>query len=339
LTTLLIVFTFVGIITSFDLFIKLFALGYVVIAAILFGYMFATKKLHFSFSISRVTKRFFKKISTLMLLLWGGGLVFNVAQVFDTLVIAAVMTDGLKYAGIYTLAQNISSLIQAPQRAIVSAAVGPLSRSWKDKDYSRISRIYSRSSINQLIFAVGMFVLIWINFTDGVLTFKLREGYLDARPVFLFIGLMRIVDLGTGVNSQIISTSIYWRFEFFSGLILLSLALPLNYILTKSNGIAGTAISNFIAISVYNAIRYTFLYRKFNMQPFSAKTIYTLLLGGGVYLVCHLLFAQYQGFGWIVLRSAVFAALYLTGMLLLNLSPDIRPVLQTIGKRFTRSFR
>jgi O-antigen/teichoic acid export membrane protein len=339
LTTILVIFTFLGVITSFDLFIKLYAFSYMAIAAVLMGYMLVNKKLHFSFSISRVTKRFFKKIATLMLLLWGGGLVYNVAQVFDTLVIAAVMVDGLKYVGIYTLAQNIASLVQAPQRAVISAAVGPLSRSWKDKDYDRIKRIYSRSSINQLIFAVGMFVLIWINFTDGVVTIIQRQPYLDAKPVFLFIGIMRVIDLGTGINAQIIGTSVYWRFEFLTGIILLGLALPLNYILTKKYGIEGTAFSNLFALIVYNSIRYAFLYRKFNMQPFTVKTVYTLLLGLAAYFVCHFLFNQYFGFGWIVLRSTAFVGIYLTGVILLNLSPDVKPVLQTIGKRITRSFR
>jgi O-antigen/teichoic acid export membrane protein len=336
LTTLLILFTFAGIITSFDLFIKIYAFTYIIIAAILMTYLLGTKKLHFHFSMSRVTKKFFKKIVTFMAMMWSGGLIFNVSQVFDTLVIAAVIPDGLKYAGIYTLAQNIASLVQAPQRAIIAASLGPLSRSWKDKDFDRLKRIYSRSSINQLIFATGMFVLIWINFTDGVLTFKLREGYLDARPVFLFIGIMRVIDLGTGVNSQIIATSVYWRVEFMSGLILLGLALPLNYLLTKNYGIVGTAISNLIALSIYNSVRFTFLYRKFNMQPFSAKTIYTLLLGIATYFICHFLFDQYKGFEWIVVRSMVFMAIYVAGVLLLDLSPDVKPVLQSIRNRFTR---
>lgn len=337
LTTLLILFTLAGILTSFDVFIKIFAFTYIIIAAILTVYLFATKKLHVTFSISRVTKKFFKKIVTLMVMLWGGGLVYNVAQVFDSLVIAAVLPNGLAMAGIYTLAQNMSSLIQAPQRAIISAAIGPLSRSWKDKNFDRIKRIYSRSSINQLIFSVGMFVLIWINFTDGVLTFQLRSAYLDARPAFLFIGLMRIIDLGTGLNSQIIGTSTYWRFEFITGVILLALALPLNYLLTREYGIVGTAVSNLIALTVYNSIRFGFLYKKFNMQPFSLKTIFTLFLGTVGYLICHYLFKDYTGFGWIVIRSAVFLAIYLAGVLILQLSPDMKPVLRSVGKRFTRN--
>jgi O-antigen/teichoic acid export membrane protein len=270
------------------------------------------------------------------LFLWGANLVFNIAQVFDTLVIGAVVTNGMTYVGIYTLAQNMSSLVYAPQRAINAAAIPALSQAWKDKDYDRINRIYQRSSINQLIFGVAMFLLIWLNFTDGVLTFQLKQGYLDARIIFFYIGLTKIIDMGTGVNSQIIGTSIYWKVEIVSGAILLALTLPLNYMLTKQLEAVGPAIANLIAITIYNGIRYTFLYRKLNMQPFTAKSLYTILLGAGCYIICHLLFHNYQGIGWIFLRSSVFVALFVTGVLVLDLSPDVLPVWETLRKRFRK---
>ena len=84
---------------------------------------------------------------------------------------------------------------------------------------------------------------------------------------------------------------------------------------------------------IYNTIRYTFLLKKLNMQPFTAKTIYTLLLGAGCYVVCYLLFHDHQGFGWIFLRSITFMSLYAAGVLYFNLSPDVLPVWQTLLKR------
>ena len=334
--TILIVLSATRIVKEFDLFIRLFSFTYMIIAGILLTYLLVTKQIHFTFSLSRVTKKFSKKIMALAGFVWGGGLVYSIANVFDTILIAAVLKDGLAFAAIYTLAQNMASLIQAPQRAIISSSIGPLSQAWKNKDYEKLNLIYQRSSINQLLFSVGMFVLIWINFTDGVFTFNLQENYLSARYVFLFIGLMRIIDMGTGVNSQIIATSNYWKFEFFTGIILLSLTIPLNYILTKSLGITGTAISNLIALSIYNAIRYTFLFRKFKMQPFNIKTLYTLLLGLTCYFICHFLFSEFHGFIWIVVRSGVFAILYLTGVILLKISPDVVPVWQTFTKKVKR---
>jgi hypothetical protein len=84
---------------------------------------------------------------------------------------------------------------------------------------------------------------------------------------------------------------------------------------------------------VYNAIRYVYLWKKVNMQPFNIKTLLTLLLGGICYLVTQYVFSGHQGFGWIMLRSIVFSALYISGILYLKLSPDVLPVWDTIKKR------
>jgi O-antigen/teichoic acid export membrane protein len=332
-TTILIVFFFLGIIPLFDGFIKFYAATYLLLAAVLAAYLILTKRITFTLSISRVTKKYYKKILTLASFVWSGGLVFTVANVFDTLVIAAVMPNGLAYAGIYSLAQNMASLIQAPQRGIISAAIAPLSRAWKDKDLDKIRRIYQRSSINQLIFSVGMFCIIFMNFNDGVQTFSLKESYVLALPVFFFIGVMRILDMGTGLNAQIISTSTYWRFEFYTGLVLLTLALPLNYFLTKNFGVIGPAISNLIAFTVYNFIRCLFLWRKANMQPFNAKTFITIISGAACFFVCYLFFNRYVGIEWIIIRTITFIILYGSSIYILKLTPDLFHVISYMRKR------
>ena len=333
-TTILIVLTTVGIISQFDHFIKLYSFLYLLLVGILVAYFIHKHQFHLTLKVSKVTRRFKEKILTLSSFVWAGGLVYNVANVFDTIVLTAVLPNGLAIAGIFTLAQNIASLIQAPQRAIISSSIGPLSQAWKEKDYDRINRIYQRSSINQLLFSTAMFCLIWLNFRDGVYTFGLKESYLLAESAFFFIGLTRIVDMGTGLNSQIIGTSTFWRFEFATGLILLAVALPLNYTLTRHLGVTGPAIANLVAFSVYNGIRYVFLYRKFGMQPFTAKSAYTLLLAAGAYYLTYLLFHEQQGLQWIVLRSAVFMSIFLSGTWMLKLTPDLAPVLETVRKRF-----
>jgi O-antigen/teichoic acid export membrane protein len=333
-TTILIVLSFTGIIASFDLFIKIYSFTFLAVAFILLGYLIYTKYVSFTFSVSRVSKKFFQKIIALISFVYGGSLVFTISMVIDTIIIAAVLPNGLALAGVYTLAQNIASLIQAPQRGIISSSLGPLSQAWKDKDMKRIDRIYHSSSINQLIFSVGMFSLIWLNFTDGVFTFHLQAGYIDARWVFFYIGLMRIVDMGTGVNSQIINTSTLWRFDFFTGIILLSITLPLNYIFTKYYfGVKGPAIANLITFAIYNSIRYWFLISKFNLQPFTIKTVYTLVLGIVSFYCCYFLFNNLHGFTGMILRSLLFLVIFIAGTFVLRLSPDLLPVWQTVQKR------
>jgi O-antigen/teichoic acid export membrane protein len=333
LVTVLIMLTTWQLIKSFDAFIILYSFTYLAIAVFLLFYFYKNKKLNFSFTFSSVSRRFYKKILALLSFVWTGGLVFTLASVFDIIVIAAILPNGMAALAPFLLAQNISSLIQAPQRAVISASMGPLSQAWKEKNYNKINTIYHRSSINQLIFASGMFCLIWLNFEDGIFTFNLQHDYLAAKWAFFFMGLTRVIDLGTGVNAQIIGTSTFWRFEFVSGLVLLALMLPLNWLLTQRIGILGPAISNLISFSVYNLIRYLFLWKKFGMQPFGYKTAFTLALAAVCYYFCFRLFNEYRGIQWIVIRSSIFSILFLGGMFLLKLSPDVQPVLATVKKR------
>jgi O-antigen/teichoic acid export membrane protein len=244
------------------------------------------------------------------------------------------LPNGLALAGVYTLAQNIASLIQAPQRGIISSSVAALSKAWKDKDIKKIDRIYHSSSINQLIFSVGMFALIWLNFSDAIPAFHMQSGYKEAMWVFFYIGLMRIIDMGTGVNSQIIGTSTYWRFDFVTGIILLSITLPLNYILTKYYyGVMGPAIANLVTFTIYNTIRYLFLFRKFNLQPFTKRTFYAIILGLASFYCCYFLFDKMDGFPGMVIRSVVFLVLFVSGSFFFKLSPDIIPVWHAFQKR------
>ncbi len=333
-TTILIVLSFAGLLSSFDVFIKIYSFTYLAIAIMLLVYMLAKGYIHLTFTVSIVTKKFYKKIFTLVAFVFSGTLVYAISSVFDSLVIAAVLTDGLAAVAVYSLAQNIASLIQAPQRGIIASSIAALSQAWKDKDMQRIQRIYKQSSINQLLFATGMFALIWLNFADGVFTFKMQAGYIDAKWIFFFIGLYRIIDMGTGVSSQIIGTSTKWKFEFFTGIILLLITLPLNYIFTKYYfGIKGPAIANLIAFTVYNAIRYWFLKSRYNLQPFTKETAYILFLGVFCYLISYTFFDKQQGIGWIILRSSCFLFFYISGTIVLKISTDVLPIWNTALKK------
>jgi len=318
---------------TFDLFIKLYAFTYPAIAIFLFTYLVISKKIHFTFSVSRVTRRFFKKILSLCLFVYSGVLIFTVSQVFDSIVIASVLTDGIDKAGIFGIAQIMTSVIQAPQRSIIAVSIPHLSKAWKDKNKALLQKIYQRSSINLLLFSCGIFILIALNYREAVQTFGLKDAYLQGFSAFILLGLMRIIDLGTGVNAQIIGTSTAWRFELISGAILLTFMLPLTYILAKQLDIMGPALANLISVSIYNIVRIAFLWKKYRLFPFTIQSVYTILVAAGCYAICHFAFFQMHGFWGLVLRSIVFLLLYGGATIYFRLSPDIIPVIISIRKR------
>lgn len=331
--TVLILLTAAGLIKSFDNFIGLYSFVYIVLFSYLLFYFKRKGQLNFTTRISVVTKKFRKKIIVLASFVWGGSLVFNIASVIDTLVIAAVLPNGMAAAAVFTVAQYMASLIQAPQRAIISSAIGPLSQAWRDKDYRKLNKIYHRSAINQLLFSTAMFSLIWLNFEDGVNTLNLQKDYLAAKWIFFYLGLTRILDMGTGLNAQIIGTSTYWKYEFKTGVILLCVSVPLNYFLTIKFGAIGPAMANLVAFTIYNGIRYLFLLNKFNMQPFDAKNGLTILLAAACFCIAYFPTQNLQGLPWLAIRSLLFIIPFAFGMITMKLSPDAIPVWETVKKK------
>jgi hypothetical protein len=175
--------------------------------------------------------------------------------------------------------------------------------------------------------------LIALNYREAIITFGLKESFLLGFNAFIILGITRIIDQGTGVNAQIIATSTYWRFELLSGVVLLILILPLTYFLTKEYDIMGPAIASLISTTVYNTIRIVFLWRKFKLFPFTVRSIYTVLVAAACFLACYFLFRDMHGLGGLILRSLAFIAIYGAAVVYFQLTPDLKPVLQTIQKR------
>jgi O-antigen/teichoic acid export membrane protein len=268
---------------------------------------------------------------------YAGSLVFTISLVFDSLLISSRLD--LAQLAIYSVAQNIAAMIQVPQRAIIASSIAHLSQAWKDKNMALIQRIYQRSSINQLLFACGLLSLVVLCFLDAVTTFQLKDTYLNGFYVVVFLGLAKLVDMGTGVNAQIIATSTYWRFEMLSGVVLISLMLPLSYFFTIRYGIIGTAIAQLISITIYNIIRIVFLWRKFRLFPFTMNSLYTVLLAAACFAACYFGLRQIHGWAGLFIRSVAFLLLYGAGVITLRLSPDIHAVMIAVKNRlgFRRS--
>jgi len=331
--TVLIALFIWGVISDFGLFIKLYGLTYLIVAIILFAYLYGTGRLPLTLKISKVTRRYFKKILSLCLFVYGSQVVFVTSTVFDTLVIASVLPGGIEKTGVFTLAQFLTSVIQVPQRAVIASSVSHLSRAWREKNLEKIRRIYKRSSINMLLFSLCIFFLIVLNYREAVITFGLKEIFLSGFSAFVFLGLTRIVELGCGVSAQVIGTSTHWRFELTSGVILLVIMLPLTYFLAKKYDIMGPPIANLISFGIYNAIRITFLWRKFRLQPFSISSIYAILTAVLCFVVCYYLFRNMHGYAGLFLRSIVYLVLFGGLTVFFRLSPDVEPVWNTALKR------
>lgn len=318
---------------SYHTFIQLFALLFILMSIVLAGYLFYLKKLHFTLRISKVTKKLLPKMLAMQGLIFGGMIIQALGQTMDSIFIASL--KGLGFAGVYTLALYAANFIQVPQRSMQSISTGVLSQAWKEKNYSEINRIYQRSSINMLLMSLFIFSCILLNVQDLFLLLKINDDYSAAINLIVVLGLVRVIDAGTGVNGTIIATSNFWKFDFFSGVLMLAIRLPLTYIFIKQYGSIGAAYSELIGYSIYNFIRFEFLRRKFNMQPFTQKTIITILMVAVLFALLYFSFQILNGWFFMVLKTLLFAVGFIACTFWLKLTPDAVQLINNIKKRFS----
>jgi O-antigen/teichoic acid export membrane protein len=312
-----------------DTFFWLFSLLYGVLLLALLVYLHQHHYLHFTFRVSKVTRRLSRRMATYSFSLLGAILFSLLAKNIAPLILAS--TTGLGDVAYLTIVTYISTLILIPQRSISAIGLPVLAQAWKERDMKKIDEVYTKSSLLQLIYGLFIFLIIWLNIDDF---FRLLpEGYSKGKYVVLYLSLARVIDMGTGLNSQVLATSRFWRYDLYSSIVLLALSFPLNYFLIIDYGMVGSGYAELISILVFNLIRYLFIWIKFGLQPFTADTLKAI----GVALVA------YFGTMWIpfmihpiidiAIKGALFAAIFISLTLAFRVSDDINStVVSTINK-------
>lgn len=320
-TTILILLYYAKII-NYSWFIYIYSMLYLVIFIILAIYILKLNKLHLSFKVSRVTKKFWKKMVWMQGLMFSGVVITALGQTIDGIFIGGMVNIGA--AAIFTLAQYMANLVQVPQRVLQSISVGVLAQAWKDKDLVEVNRIYTRSCINMLLASLFIYGNVVLNASGVIHALALKPTYLAGIDAMIILGLMRVIDAGTGVNGMVILTSSQWRFDFFSGLVMIFLVIPTNYFFIKSYGIIGSAYAQLISFIVYNYIRFEFIRRKFNMQPFDKKTVWALLAWGAAFGIAYYTGTFFTRWVAIIVKGGLFSAIMITAIFTFDLTPDAR---------------
>lgn len=329
LYTFIAILLFIGGIISFKTFIKLFVLQYGLIAFILGFLLKREGRLYLSFQTSSLTKKLKSKIKAMMMFTSAVLVVSVLRSSIDTLILASRIN--LEKTAVFGFATYLVSVLQAPFRSMIAITIPILSIAWKQKNYAEILRIYKRSSINLLTFSLFVFFCVLLNYTEAINFLKIDAEYILGKTVFILMGVVTIIEVGTGLNAQIIGTSTYWRFELGTNILLTIMIIPFSYYFTVKYGLIGPALGNLIAFSAFNTIRFFFLYKKFNFNPFSSKTVEVILIAFCSYLITYYLFRQLNGLLHIVSTLLLFSTLYIALIYMRDISPDLKPIINKLA--------
>ena len=258
----------------------------------------------------------------------GGASVMFVSRL-DMLMIGALLD--LEQVAFYTLAFYIGSVIKVPGKSIVSISVPLLAKAWEEQNFIQIQTIYSKSSINQLIVGGLFFLCVWINIDAvfGILPEKFSHG----KWVVLYIGLAQLFNVASGVNGSIIVNSKYYKYDLITNILLVIFTVISNYILIPKYGINGAAMATALSVFLFNLIRLILIKVKMGLQPFSLKTLYTVLILLGVYGISIYLPLSGNLYVDIIWKTFVVVAIFIPLLLALELSEDINKMVIDIRKR------
>lgn len=323
ITTILIFLVMFGLI-NYSQFIGLYSLIYLPLVIILFAVLVKKEDLSFHFTISSVTRRLKKRIIVFSLFIFSGEILRLLARTLDSIIITSQAPGGLKDTGIFTIATYFITIMEVPVRSMTGITYAIFSQAWKDKDVLRVFNIYRKTALNLLVAGLGILGLIILNMQNVISL--LGEDYGNMGIVVIILGVSKLVDLGTGLNSQLLLSSKHWKIEFVTNIFLVVMAAIFNYFLVKSYGIVGSAWATFIAFAIYNGVRFLLIYKLFKMQPFGPANLKALLIGVGAFVICWLIPFIGNVFIDTTLRSIAFVFMYGFLIVKMKISEDINAI-------------
>jgi O-antigen/teichoic acid export membrane protein len=187
---------------------------------------------------------------------------------------------GFEWNAIYTTAFYMATVIEIPKRAITTSASTLIAQAFSKQNIAEVSSIYRKTSLNQFIIGALLLIGIWANLPGVFDIMPKGEIYRAGSVVVLIVGSGKLLDMLFGPSSEIIGLSAHYWFNLVVITVLAVIVIISNYLLIPRLGIEGAAYGTVLALFVYNATKFVFIYFKLGLQPFSWNTIKVIGIGG-----------------------------------------------------------
>jgi O-antigen/teichoic acid export membrane protein len=194
-------------------------------------------------------------------------------------------------------------------------------------------------SINLLVAGLLLFGAAWVSVDELFKIIPNGTAVAAGKYVLLFVGLSRLVEMGTGLNNYMVYYSRYYLWSLISLGVLGLANLALNILLIPRFGMNGAAIATLLSVTCYNAVSVGLVWLKFRLFPFSGNTLKAIALAIGVYgLVC-LIPGTGMALVDIVLHSGAYVLVLGLLILKFEISPDLNAGFRALEAMIRNRFR
>lgn len=283
-------------------------------------------------------------------LTYGGSLLllsvmFSIQNFIDGIMIPAYL--GLGALGIYGRPLVLGQMIHVPFRAISQISQPILRQAWVDNDLKKIKELHTGISKNLLLIGGFLFTLLVVS-ADALFRL-LPPEYAEGENVLYIIAFGRLLDMGFGLNNEILYSSKYYRYIVYLAIVIVLATIGLNMLLIPSLGINGPAMAVTISLILFNLIKTWIIWAKFRIHCFSRHYITLCLLIGAVIgilsfvpfltLIHNHMFMN--ALCNVILKSALGTVLFLVPLYALRVSADFNDFVRLVfsGKIFRGGHR
>lgn len=316
----------------FGLFMLLYTGSFGIQTLLLLIYIGFKKELFLRPDVSNLTPQRMRSMTDYALFAIIGSVTTIALGNIDMLMVGGMI--GLAETAVYAVSFYLGSIIKIPSKALLKISQPLIAEAHHRDDLDSIAVIYTKSSINQMLVGGLLFIGIWANIAH-IYRF-LPELYHGGMSVFLLIGFAKWINMAAGLNTAIIRTSKWYRFDLYATLLLLVLTIGTNLLFIPLFGITGAALATAISILIHNLVCVVYVYHRFGIQPFTRKTGTGIILLGVTLLAGLYLPSLPVWMADLLLRSALITIMATAGLFLFRLSDDLQDMILNAWRIFVR---
>jgi O-antigen/teichoic acid export membrane protein len=324
---------------TFDQLIWGIVLSYILSDIFLLIYIKILGKLYLKFDFSFLREPIAKEMYQYGLWLLIGGASATILPHIEKIMLPSYK-GGLEQNAIFNIALSIGLVIAIPRNSIAAISGPILAESWEQNDLENISNIYTKSALNLLIIGIFLFLGIWCNIDSIFQIIPNAEIYQSGKLVVFLVGIYSVVDMATGLNSEILRNSPYFKSDLYFNFLRLILLGAFNYFLIGMYGYNGAACAMLISVILYNLTKFYFIKQKLNLQPFGIQTIKVISLGIFTYGIT-LLLPTFEGSFLLIcltvfIKSITILIIFGGGVLWLKVSKDLNTTIGSLMNKLIK---
>ncbi|MFM9946704.1 MAG: lipopolysaccharide biosynthesis protein [Saprospiraceae bacterium] len=299
---------------------------------------------HFSFRIpfNVLKPPLAKEMLVFTSFMWIGNISANIRNNLASATLNEFIGEGgLVSLSIFSVAFYIGTAIAIPGKSIEAILSSFTAKALLEEDYPGLKNLYQKAAKHQFMIGCFIFSIIIVCLPEIFAIMPNGEKFSPGAGAIVVLGLGSLVDLATGINSQILSLSKYYKYDLVFAILMGLMNFILLYFLVKvlRFNIMGAAWANFLALLFFNILKLIFIYRRMHMLPFTAAMgaiiPIALLAGTLTYFLPDIWHPLFD----IAIKSFLFALIFFYLVYRFRLSEELNSLFEKSLVRIKNSFR